>query len=73
MWKEIGRFAAQDDAGNVYTIVESQKVVQARMLSGQINRAMGSKELRLISGEGVNYVDDETFQIVGSRATIRRI
>ncbi len=71
--EEIRRFKAVDSEGNVYTVIEKQKFMQAAALDGKQSQAAGSRRLMLPDGEPVNFIDDDTFEIVRSDTIIRKV
>jgi hypothetical protein len=70
--EEIDRFQAKDDDGKVFTIVEYQHMIEIT-LSGKISIAKGTKGMFLTNGHSVNYIDDETFEVVETGKFIRRV
>ncbi len=73
MEKEISRVEARADNGTTYTVIEYQKIIETRLLSGQMSRASGTKRFALSNGGSVNYRDPETFEIVQTGEVIRKI
>lgn len=73
METELRRFVCQDDDGNAYTVVEYQKIIETRLLSGRTERTDGMKRLVLLGGGHVNFIDESTFLIVANGKTIRKV
>jgi hypothetical protein len=71
--EEIRRFKAVDDEGNVYTVIEKQKFMHAASIDGKQSQAAGSRRLMLPDGEPVNFINDDTFEIVRSHTIIRKV
>lgn len=70
---ETDRFNARSDDGTIYTVIEYQNILESRMLDGSVSRAKGLKSLFLTNGASVNYIDDDTFQVVQTDEIIRRV
>ena len=62
-----------DDEGNRYTVQEWQRMRELRPLNGPVQKVPGMKSLRTTSGLHVNYIDENTFEIVETDTTIRRV
>lgn len=73
MEREIDRFQAQNEAGDVFTIIVFQRFGDSRPLSGPVRYLPGSKRMVLLDGSHVNYIDAETFKIVETDEIIRKI
>lgn len=71
--KEISRFEAQSDSGERYTVIEYQTMIEFQPISGPKSFVGGTKELLLANGSDVEFIDDDTFQIVKTDKVIRRI
>jgi hypothetical protein len=56
--REIDRFDAADEDGRLYTVLHLAKVGFPRSANG------GAKRFELSSGESVNHVEGDTFQVV---------
>lgn len=73
MRKEIDRVACRDDDGKNYTVVMWQHFSDRGTLEAPGRIAPTTKSLSLSTGEPVTFVDDDTFEIVESETTIRRV
>jgi hypothetical protein len=73
MLKQTGRHVAQTDGGTRYVVLEFQEYLASRALDEETQWIPGMKEYRLESGGRVNYVDDDTFEIVTTGAIIKRV
>lgn len=75
MTKEIRRFAACDDDGNIYTVIEFETVISSREVRRDAQTPAGRirHEYKLESGHTVHKIDAETFQIVFSKKIIWKI
>lgn len=71
--RESDQFEAQDDEGNLYTVIEYQLVIESEPISGPSSIMKGTKELFLGNGRAVNYIDDDTFEVVETEKIIRRV
>ena len=71
MERVIATHRMQDDFGNVYAVDEIQEYVDAEDLNGP-NWLEGMKRLELEDGSAVNFVDENTFEIVSTGVLIRR-
>ena len=73
--EEVDRFEAEDDDGNIYVVIELQRVNWGTSLSEGTHRARGgSRRLVLLSnGDHVNPVSDGVFQIFSTGKIIRKI
>lgn len=72
MLEEIDRFEAADCDGNSYIVIILQNVIEARTRDG-ISRIPGLKEAQTIDGLALNTSNGETFEIVDTGTTIRKI
>ena len=73
MEREIRRFQAASDDGDVFTVIEYQNFIERRLLSGDTSITKGLKRLVLSDGSRVNQIDPETFKIVQTDQIIRKI
>jgi len=73
MRKEISRVACRDDDGKKYTVVMWQHYSDRGTLAVPKRLAPTTKSLALATGEPVNFIDDDTFEIVESETIIRRV
>ena len=72
MIREIDRFRAISDDGEMFTVIEYQTYAEFRS-SGEIKRVPAAKELRLTDARHVNYIDPKTFKIVESGQIIQKV
>jgi hypothetical protein len=70
--REIDRFDAADEDGRLYTVVHLEKVSFPRSITGGLPEMPGSKRFELSSGESVNHIEGDTFQVVQSGQVIFR-
>ncbi len=73
MRKEIGRVVCRDDGGNEYSVVMWQNFSDSSALEAANRMTPTTKALALSTGEPVNFIDDNTFEIVESETVIRRV
>jgi hypothetical protein len=73
MRKEIGRHDCRGDSGRQYTVVEYQNYRRFQPLNGPAQDVPGTKELFLSDGRDVNFIDENTFQIVLTDEIVRKI
>ena len=71
--KEIGRFYAEDDMGNRYTVVRWQDKIVFRPSSGPVRRIPGKVRHSLVTGEQLDSRADGSLVIVNDDKVIRRI
>ena len=70
--REIGRFSAKSDSGQVYVIIEHQEYNQVRTL--KVDTELPSLKSWVTStGLFVNQIDAETFQIVQTDEIVRKV
>lgn len=62
-----------DDEEARHIVDEYQEITETKLLSGEISRTRGLKEMRLRSGDPVNYIDEDTFEIVKTGTIIHRV
>ena len=70
---EIARFRARSDSGAEYVIVEYQHFYPASSPEYPGAEVRGQKRLLTSDGREVNYIDPETFRIVGTDEVIREV
>jgi len=71
---EIDRFEAVDASGKTYTIVAYQEFIVTRSHSGNTSRIPSLKRLETIDGKPVNFIRENTFDIVDwENITVTRI
>lgn len=73
MRKEIARYECEDDNLNEYVVVEYQNYTRFTPISGPPEDIPTTKELFLSDGRAVNFIDENTFQIVATDQIIRKI
>jgi len=74
--REIDRFQAIDDEEQSYTVVQWQKITLSRTINGKLISIGGNSRFALLSGESgenVNHIKDDTFQIVETNKIIRKV
>tara|TARA_R100000365_G_scaffold3600_1_gene12559 strand:- start:3507 stop:3731 length:225 start_codon:yes stop_codon:yes gene_type:complete len=73
MRRETARFKARAADGKIYTVVEYTNMIRSRPISGPAEEVAGSKSLLLTDGRHVNYEDEDTFEIVVTGETLKRV
>lgn len=73
MRREIGRIECEDDQGRPYTVVEYQNYRVWKGMDGVAQEVPTTRAMTLRNGEPVNFVDDDTFEIVRTDTIIRRV
>jgi hypothetical protein len=73
MKKEIDRYRCIGDSGREYTVIEYQHIIRTQLKSGPPQDVPTTKEWFLSDGRDVNFIDDNTFQIVLTDEFIRKI
>jgi hypothetical protein len=71
--KEINHYKCIGDSGHQYTVIEYQNFTHFKPLNGPAEDVAGTKGWLLLGGGYVNFVDDQTFQIVNTDELIRKI
>lgn len=71
--EETDRFEVEDDDGNEYIVIEYTTFVSFHPLSGGVTWRPGTRSYRTDENEPVNMIDDETFKLVMSEKTVKRI
>lgn len=69
----IERFEAQDQAGNVYTVIGRAVLTESVGLDGVRRRRHGRPNYVLADGTPLDQMDAETFKVFGSNEVIRKI
>lgn len=69
----IARHRAKDDHGEVYTVLEIQRFVDAGTAENPHHIVKGIKRLALDDGREVVEVDPEKFKIVATQQIIRKV
>jgi hypothetical protein len=70
--REVDRFDAESEDGEVYTVVVYQEFVEFRSVMGN-DWKPGLQELRLLDGSHVNQIGSETFRILDTDEIIRKV
>lgn len=73
MRKEIGRYYCMGDSGHEYIVIEYQNYRRWQPLSGPAQDVPTTKEMFLSDGRDVNFIDENTFQIVLTDEIVRKI
>jgi hypothetical protein len=71
--REIGRFYAEGDMGNRYTVVQRQDMIVFRPLTGPVRRIPGKIRYSLVTGEQLDDRADGSLVIMNSDTVIRRV
>lgn len=72
MIKQTGKYLTETDTGERYVVLEFQDWIDASTKDGP-DMIPGMKELRLESGGRVNYIDEDTFEIVANKTVLKRV
>jgi len=70
---EVGRFYAEDDMGNRYTVVRWQDMIVFRPSSGPVRRIPGKVRYSLVTGEQLDDRSDGSLIIVNDATVLRRV
>ena len=73
MRKEINRYRCIGDSGREYTVIEYQNIMRFQPLNGPAQDVPGTKGCFLSDGRDVNFIDDNSFQILDTDEFIRKI
>jgi hypothetical protein len=73
MRKEINRYRCVGDSGRQYTVVEFQNFRRHRTLNNPPQDIPTTKECFLSDGRDVNWIDENTFQVVVTDEFVRKI
>jgi hypothetical protein len=73
MEQETRRFRAVSDDGEEFVVIEYQRIIEHKLLSGATSVTKGLKRLALSDGSSVNQIDPETFKVVQTDQLIRKI
>ena len=68
----IRRIPCEDKAGRQYTVVEYASSRRSPLLSDEGWRTMRARDCFLSTGEDVNMVDEDTFQVVQRDLILKR-
>lgn len=66
----IEEVTARDELGNEYSVLVYQEFLESTAMNRPPSWVPGLKEMRLEDGTFVNFIDDNTFEIVGRPSTI---
>ncbi len=73
MRKEIGRYLCIGDIGREYTVIEYQNFRRYQTLNDPPRDFPTTKECFLSDGRDVNFIDENTFQIVLTDEFVRKV
>lgn len=73
MEREIWRFKARSSKGTEYMIIEYQNFIDASSHQFRDGEVSGLKRLITSDGLMVTYIDPETFKIVDTGETVRKV
>ena len=65
-------FRARDDQGVEYRVIRWQREIDTPRLQGRSSR-LGLPEYRLADGSALNFIAEDTFEVVVTGKRIRRI
>ena len=72
--RQVATYLTEDDEGNKETVIEWETVITFRPVSGEsASSHTGQRDWTLPDGSGVNYVDEDTFQVVETDKILRKI
>jgi hypothetical protein len=70
--KEVGRFHTKSDKGQIYIIIEFQEYEPAPVFGNPNYVHQGLKSWKTVTGQLVNQIDSETYQIFGTDEVVRK-
>jgi len=70
---EIDRFIAKSDNGTEYIIVETQYFISVRSPDKTIGEIPGVRDFLTSTGEIVNFINGQTYQIAATKETLHRV
>lgn len=73
MKQELTRFHAKSKEGITYIVIEYAELIKPQYLNDQTPIFKGQREWFLLDGRSVLQVDADTFQILNTDETIRKI
>jgi hypothetical protein len=73
MRKEINRYRCIGDSGREYTVIEYQNFTRYQTLNDPPQDVPTTKEWFLSDSQDVNFIDENTFQIVLTDELVRKI
>lgn len=69
----VEKFQARGLNGKIYTVHIYEAVIEFKPITGPSITSGGSKVAALSDGRHVNWIDDETFQILDNDEIIKRV
>jgi len=69
---EVGRFRAATDSGRMVAIIQYQEYIPAGTLPDPDAEVEGLQYFRTSAGQNVNWIDSDTYVIVGTGEVVRR-
>lgn len=69
---EKQRHHCRADDGSEHTIIEYQEIIESQTMTGH-HSVPGLKTLRDSRGRHCNFIDDDTFEIVETGQTVRKV
>jgi hypothetical protein len=73
MRREINRYRCIGDSGREYIVIEHQNFTRFQPLNDPPQDVPGTKGWILSDGQDVNFIDENTFQIVMTDEFIRKL
>jgi hypothetical protein len=70
--RENRRFRCQGDDGKSYVLVEYQDVIDAGTYDNPHAKVLGLKSLTTDRGDAVNFLTDDTFQVVRTGVRLQK-
>ena len=70
---ETRRFIAKTEAGKVYTIIEKQEMIAAPTFQDPRGELPGQRSFVTATGQHVDYVSTNTFKVVETGETLRKV
>jgi hypothetical protein len=71
--QEATRHVTENAAGERLIVVEWVKVITSHQISGSPSEHKSTRHWTLLDGSGVNYIDDDTFQVVQTDDVLRKV
>lgn len=59
--------------GQTYVVIRQVNMIEFRSLSGEVSRQPGMQQFRLSTGGSVNWINDDTFEIVQTDMRLKRL
>jgi hypothetical protein len=66
-------YLTENEDGVRFTVIEWVTVITSRPLSGPVSISKGARRWTLVDGSDVNYVDDNTFQVLKTDEILRKV